>query len=773
LKPGSLGRRHTLPGVACHTAPVHRSPAVVGIFLLSGAAGLIYEIVWSRQLVLVFGNTTQAVSAILTGFFGGMAIGAAIGGRIADRVRSPLRFYGLLEIALVAVVLVTPLTFGLIHEAYRGIYSSLEGTPWLAIARLVLAVLALAPATVMMGATFPALVRYLTRSDVSEAFGRLYSANTLGAVVGTLLAGLVFIELYGLNGALRIGALASGTAGVIALLLARRDQTAEPIETSAVTPQPTPAANPGVERRAIPWLPLVIAFVSGLTSLGYQVTWTRLLVSGTGGLTYIFTVILALFLIGIALGAAIFNSLRTRIKDPVRVLAWTQFGVAILAIAGLILVISQPRELDLSRPFVSVGWLFGAALGVVLPVTIVMGLAFPTASEMLHTGRGRAGQASGLLLASNTTGAIIGSLFIPFVLMPTIGSPMIIVVLAATNVALGLALAYRARPIARRTAAAGAAVALAIAVAAVTPGSIVQPNVALIHSKGWTLFDSREDEIASVQSGQKSVTAELWVGGTSMTLLTVDAKLMPVLPLIARPQSTRALVVAFGMGTAFRAALIAGLKTDAVELVPSVPKMFGYYYPDAQQVLANPNGKVIVADGRNHLELTTDRFDIIVTDPPPPIQSSGVSVISSFEYYQQGRAHLNPGGVMMQWTPYGTAASELKDHIRTFTTVFPYVTAIHGPGGYGFYMLGSDQPVLIDPNGAREVLGRPGILQDISSAYDSPAKTIDDWLRVFDAQAWAKDDALRTYAGPGPLITDDQPRPEYFLLRGIAEGGAR
>jgi predicted membrane-bound spermidine synthase len=258
-----------------------------------------------------------------------------------------------------------------------------------------------------------------------------------------------------------------------------------------------------------------------------------------------------------------------------------------------------------------------------------------------------------------------------------------------------------------------------------------------------------------------------------MTLLTVDAKLMPILPLIARPQSTRALVVAFGMGTAFRASLIAGLKTDAVELVPSVPKMFGYYYPDAQAVLANPNGKVIVADGRNHLELTDDRFDIIVTDPPPPIQSSGVSVISSLEYYEQGHSHLNPGGVMMQWTPFGTADEELKDHIRTFTTVFPHVTAIRGPGGYGFYMLGSDEPVDIDPTIARQVLERPGILQDISSAYDSPASTIDDWLAVLDRQAWAKDLALRAYAGPGPLITDDQPRPEYFLLRGMAEGGAR
>ena len=121
-----------------------------------------------------------------------------------------------------------------------------------------------------------------------------------------------------------------------------------------------------------------------------------------------------------------------------------------------------------------------------------------------------------------------------------------------------------------------------------------------------------------------------------MTLLTVDAKMMPILPLIARPESERALVVAFGMGTAFRTALIAGLRTDTVELVPSVPKMFGYYYDDAEQVLADPNGRVVIADGRNHLELVDERFDIIVTDPPPPIQSSGVSVISSLEYYQAG-----------------------------------------------------------------------------------------------------------------------------------------
>src|SRR5258706_15127603 len=136
---------------------------ILAIFVLSGAAGLMYEVVWSRQLFLVFGNTAQAVSTILTGFFGGMAIGSFVGGRVADRVRSPLRLYGLIELVLVVVVVLTPVTFRAIHEVYRGFYGSLEMQPFLlAITRFVLAILALAPATVLMGATLPALTRSLT-----------------------------------------------------------------------------------------------------------------------------------------------------------------------------------------------------------------------------------------------------------------------------------------------------------------------------------------------------------------------------------------------------------------------------------------------------------------------------------------------------------------------------------------------------------------------------------------------------------------------------------
>src|SRR5688572_6802013 len=156
----------------------HRRAVVLAIFILSGAAGLIYEIVWFRQLVLVFGNTTQAVSTILTGFFGGLAIGSFVGGRMADRVRSPLRLYGVIELVLVVIVLLTPITFRLLHEVYRGIYPAIEGAPLaLALLRFALAVLALAPATVLMGATLPTLTRQLSHDrHLSAAFGRLYAA---------------------------------------------------------------------------------------------------------------------------------------------------------------------------------------------------------------------------------------------------------------------------------------------------------------------------------------------------------------------------------------------------------------------------------------------------------------------------------------------------------------------------------------------------------------------------------------------------------------------
>jgi predicted membrane-bound spermidine synthase len=618
-----------------------------------------------------------------------------------------------------------------------------------------------------MGATLPTLTRHLARhAELSSAFSRLYAANTIGAIAGTAVSGFVLIELFGLSGALAIGAGCSAAAGLLALLLSVGDASATRVAAARV-------ARPRVYgARSAPRLALAVAFISGLTSLGYQVTWTRLLSSGTGNTTYVFSTILTTFLIGIALGAIVFAAVRARIGDPLRLLAASQIAAAGLALAGLVLILVAPHVPTPGKPLETLKALLGSSLLTVLPVTVMLGIAFPASSALLPDDAARAGRGSGSLLGVNTLGAIVGSLVVPFLLIPVLGSPLLLATLAAANASLGIALAWRlvAGRVGRAIALGGVAVAVAIVLAAIRPGVLVQPTAAYVASAGGHLFASREDEIASVQAGQIRSTPELWVAGTSMTLLTVDAKLMPVLPLIARPASRDDLVVAFGMGSAFRGALIAGLHADAVELVPSVPLMFGYYYDDAAAVLANPNGRVIVTDGRNHLALTDRRYDIIITDPPPPIESSGAAVISSREYFEAGRDHLTEGGIMMQWVPFGGPAEDFWDQVRTFASVFRHLTVVRGAGGYGAYMLGSSAPIVLPEPEIREVLSRPGVLADISSAYDSPARTIDDWVRVIAGQVWLIDDGARAAAGSGPLVTDDRPRSEYFLLRRLPVG---
>ncbi|MFN8629658.1 MAG: fused MFS/spermidine synthase [Chloroflexota bacterium] len=623
----------------------------------------------------------------------------------------------------------------------------------------------------------PTLTRYSHGPrGLAGAFQRLYAANTIGAIAGTALAGFALIELLGLAGALRIGALCSAAAGVIALLLDRRwgavtapTAAAEP-KASTVQPKPdSPPRTVPVGRR----LALGLAFVSGLTSLGYQVTWNRLIGAGTGSSTYVFTIILALFLVGIATGAVILGLLRIKRTQAPTVIGIAQILTALLVVAGG-LILASPADpfngsaknfLESLRTF---AW--STAL-VVLPPTIAMGITFPATASLLGDDAGTEGSSSGALLAVNTAGSIVATFVLPFLVIPLIGSPATLASLAVINALVGawlLAIALRARAAVRWTGALAGVVAAAIVAGSFATGSAFHnPTTTLIKEKGGEVFAATEDEIASVVAGTRG-SKQLWVAGTSMTIITVDTKFMPLIPLMLRPAATRGLAVAFGMGTAFRTSLRAGVKTDVVELVPSVPSMFHWYYEDAPAVLANPNGRVIIADGRNHVELTPEHYDFVIVDPPPPIESSGVSVISSLEFYQAAKARLTQDGVMIQWVPYGQTQEEFLAHVRTFASVFPNVNVIAGPGGYGFYMIGSDGPVTLTPDGIIAVLERPGVLEDVNGAPDAGKRTPQQWSDRLLGLEWAQGDQLRAAIPAGPLITDDRPMPEYFLLRRLA-----
>ncbi len=357
-----------------------------------------------------------------------------------------------------------------------------------------------------MGATLPTLTRYLTRDaeHLSDAFGRLYAANTLGAIVGTIVAGFILIELVGLTGTLVVGAACSGVAGAIAIALDRR-------VAPSVRPTPAPtsmAAAAGGEPSRLR-LALLVAFVSGLTSLGYQTLWTRLLASGTGNSTYVFTMILALFLIGIAAGAIAFNVIRPRIRSTVGLLALAQLATAALVLIGGAIVIPA-ASVGILRLQDSPGELFGLLLPttalVVLPATFIMGLSFPAASGLVGGPDARVGSRAGLLLSANTLGAITGTFLVPFVVIPAVGSPAALGLIAIVNVGLAIALALRGGVPARLSRAiltsGRAAVAVVRRRRAVGRRGLRRSIGGPVRRSGGRGFASAEDEIASVQAGR-------------------------------------------------------------------------------------------------------------------------------------------------------------------------------------------------------------------------------------------------------------------------------
>ena len=772
--------------------------AILLIFLLSGFAGLVYEVVWARQLVLVFGNTTQAVSAILTGFFGGMAVGSVIGGRIADRVRSPLRMYAILELLVVVAVLMTPFTFSGLHEVYRGAFGTLQQNPaMLALVRFGLSILALGPATVLMGATLPTLSRQLVRDHtmLGHEFGELYMANTAGAIYGAFISGVFLIELIGLNETLFVGVACSATAGLAALLLSRRlglrksaaaEATSPSATTLAPAPEPEPAPAPALAQDAEvvakpragqsklgsgsisrPKLALGVAFVSGLTSLGYQNLWNRLLSSGTGSTSYVFTSILIFFLVGITIGAYIFARFLYKTRHPVALL-----GIAELSLAALVLA-----TLGVETSFFGDTSLTLGLIIVVAPATLLMGIVFPMSSMLVADSDERVGTSAGLLLGWNTFGAICGTFVVPFFLMPILTSPRAVVLLAAINALTGLVLLWQARSFGVRLQRFGRAVGVAATVAAVVvlivPNQLVaDPLINRVHQLNADVLAQSEDEVASVQAVRLSDAAgtlHLFVAGTSMTALTADTRMMAHLPLMVRPTAKSMCAIAFGMGSSYRSGLIDGLKVDAVELVPSVPDMFGHFYSDADQVRANPNGRIIVADGRNYIQLTASTYDLLIVDPPPPMDSAGAGVLFSQEFYKAVKARLNSGGVMMEWEFNGQTVDEFRSHVRTFKSVFKHVTLSFGAANpsSGIMMLGSDDPIELTPQGIQAVLSKPGVVEDLSGAPDSPAgvKTAAQWQQLVLDNLWISDSAVDEFGASGTLITDDHPYTEYNALR--------
>lgn len=342
---------------------------VVAAFIASGAAGLMYQVVCSRQLVLVFGNTTEAIGTIVTAFMAGLGLGGLVGGLVSPKLRRPLLAYGLVELAVAGSALLVPVGLHLIEGTYRSVYET-TAPGELTLVRLVLTMAAVTPVTFLMGLTLPLLTRHLVTSmrTAGARMGQLYSANTLGAMAGTLLSGIVLIELLGLSATADVAVGFNVLAGSIGLALAAR----APIGSQAVqSREPHRDREQAALNSGLRVLLYATTFVSGFVALALEVLWTRMLAEGTGSLIYTFVVILAVYLLGIGLGGVAYRATSGPGRDTPQIVALALLGIAVST------VLTVPIGTLLLGP-----GLIARAM-ILLPATACMGYAFPLSARLL------------------------------------------------------------------------------------------------------------------------------------------------------------------------------------------------------------------------------------------------------------------------------------------------------------------------------------------------------------------------------------------------------
>jgi spermidine synthase len=726
------------------------------LFLASGAAGLIYQVVWTQDLVLIFGNTTLAIVTTVSAFLAGLGTGSLVGAAVGARLRRALAVYGLLEVAVGCLALLMPLAFGVIATVFRTAYLSLPPTE-VALIRFGLAFVALAPATILMGMSLPVLTRHLVREDpeVGQRIARLYGLNTLGAVAGSVASGYLLIELIGLRETTLVAVGLNLCAGGGALLMSRAFGEAA---ADALPTDPVPAAGPRPPLQRRQWLLLAVTFTSGLVSLALEVLWTRMMLQGTGSSIYVFIAVVAVFLIGIAGGSLIYE--RQRDRSP----RMATLGALLAAAAGLALV-----PLIISNVY-GPAWL-PAAVVLILPVTVTFGYTFPLTVRLFAGTADQASRGVGLVYAANTAGCVAGTVLAGFVLIPTLGTSASIIVVGLVLAVLGgaLAIGSAARPAMLRPAVGLAAAAL-LAVFFIPAARLtyVQREVAATGAP----TAHYEDSVASVDvTGGTAGSRNLFINGVGITKLTITTKLLAYVPKAARPDATTMLNICFGMGSTFRSSIILGLHTTAVDLDPTVPSVMPWFYPDAGNYLHNPLSHVVISDGRNYVRLSDKRYDLITVDPPPPIWSAGAVVLQDQEFYQEASQRLTPGGVLATYIPVQQQPLE-KLILRTFRPAFRYMSVIYSPGHFGTYILGSRAPITFSPAAIREVFGSPAARADLLGAPDSPDRSTAQWVSNIRGSVWLTGNQVNAYTGAGPLITDDHPLTEYFMLHGFGTGTA-
>ncbi|MBB1593164.1 spermidine synthase [Achromobacter sp. UMC46] len=730
------------------------------LLALSGVASLIFQILWIKQLSLIVGVEVHAIAAAVGAFFLGLAAGSWVLGRRADLSARPFLLYAGIEVAIavLGVGVTAVLALGAPAFARGEAFSPLLA--WLAI------VLVVGIAPFFMGGTLPVLLRATGAGRVGRAGATLYAANTGGAIIGALLPAFLLIPAFGVRGTAWVAAGLNLAAALGAWALARQSwPTAREMPPPDVT-----APAPALSREARAALGLYAA--AGAVAMGYEVLWSQMVVPFMSTRAFAFSIVLAVYLAGLALGAALYARCERWLGDPWRVFGFLVAGAGLIALVeaallGRWLISAQSlAEASILRwtesNMAGMSGRFAVAAGaVVLLPTLLLGAAFPAVLRIAVPPECR-GQGAGAVLASNTLGGIAGTALTGFLLLPQLGTVRSLALLTVIACCIGVAAIWRApssSSLAKGLGVAftGAAIILGVAMpvdhlARLLPGAQGGSLVFYEENHGGT--------VAVVEQGKGDRRFHrLYIQGVSNSGDAMPSlrymRLQALLPLIVHAGEPRsALVIGYGTGiTAGALSRYPGLERRVVaELLPGVlhaaPLFKGSYGASK-----DPGLEVRLKDGRRELLGSAERYDLITLEPPPP-SAAGVVNLYSQDFYSLAAARLNPQGIVAQWLPLPTQnLDDTRSLVASFINVFPHAS-LWTTEFHEMLMVGSMAPLPLDPARIAARFADPKVKAALAEVgVASPAALLATWV--------TDRDGLVRFAGETPAVTDDRPAIEY------------
>jgi len=783
-------------------------PLILTLLFFSGTCGLIYEILWMKMLSLVIGNTVFSITTVLTAFMGGLALGSFLAGRFEDRIKNPLRIYGLLEGGIGAYALLLPFLIAGTEPLFRFIYQNVSPSFYgFSLLRFFVCGIILLVPTTLMGATLPVISKYFVKrqTHLGWTVSKIYGVNTFGAVLGSFAAGFILIPRLGITLTIYSAAFLNLAIAAIVLILFRNPpQVGLEEKKEEFKKKKKKKKKREIEEEVsrgtwskITFVVLAGIGLSGVAAMIYQIAWTRVLSLSIGSSVYTFSLIVTAFICGLALGSLFIGKFIDRRKHLVLGLAVVEgiIGISALLIVpvlGKLPVVAAKSVFSSINSFKHVHFAeFAIIFPLLLIPTFMMGAAVPMAIKICTRDVSRVGRFFGNVYAVNTLGAIIGSFIAGFLLIPWLGAQNSIFIAVAMNIAVACMIFLHAPtlPLVRRTAG-----ALVTAVAAVTIWFPISKWDASLLTSGPYLYADLYKNV-SVQKGleleaamkegyqllyfKEGLNAVVSVKKTADRdlVLEINGKadasaksdvatqlMLGHLPLLLHQSAEDALIIGLGSGMTLGAVERYPIKAvDVVEIEPAVVEASQYFQDFTNDALNDPRVNLITADGRNHLALSSRQYDVIISEPSNP-WVAGMANLFTREFFELAKQRLRKGGVMCQWVhAYSMYSVDFKTIVRTFHAVFPHAAVWEASLGGDYLLIGFPEDLSVD----YEIL--MGRLDEERMRADLRKMNMTD-LASFLIKFVITEEAIAEYTKGAPLHTDDNALLEYSAPKALLEG---